>query len=430
MSENSSGLSKSLGLFKLTVYGVGTIVGSGVYSVIGPAAQAAGSSVWLSFVFAAISSMFSAFSYAELASAFPSAGGEYNFLNQAFPKRRVVGFLVGLFIAIHSSATLATVALTFAQYLNQFIKIDFKIIALILVASLSLVNIGGLKRAAWVNVSFTVLQILGLFTLIVAGLNTNFFSFLEKSTSIPIDLGKVLGGTSIIFFIYTGYEHLASMSEEVKDPEKNIWKAFVLALVISTIVYLGVIFSVLNLLGAEGLSKSMQPLAEAGRQKAAVLGAIISIAALLATANAVLSGSLSVSRLLFGMARGGEVPKSLMKINFQKSPWVAALVAMIASSIFILIGEIKFVASLSSLGALLVFASINYATIVLRFTKPKFKRPFKIPLAVFGVPVFPALGVCVSLLLALQYSLMVYVTFFSAVLLGIVVYKIRKRVKA
>ena len=83
----------------------------------------------------------------------------------------------------------------------------------------------------------------------------------------PFDIAKVLGGTSIIFFIYTGYEHLASMSEEVKDPDKNIWKAFVLALAISTIVYLGVIFSVLNLLGIDQLGASTEPLAEAADKK-------------------------------------------------------------------------------------------------------------------------------------------------------------------
>ena len=430
MSDNESGLSKSLGLFKLTIYGVGTIIGSGIYSVIGPAAQAAGLNIWLSFVFAAIASMFSAFSYAELASAFPSAGGEYNFLNQAFPEKRVIGFLVGLFIAIHSSATLATVALTFSQYLNQFLKFDPKIMALALIVALTLTNIVGLKRASWINVGFTVLQILGLLILITAGFSDSFFSFIETTVSTPFDTAKVLGGTSIIFFIYTGYEHLASMSEEVKDPDKNIWKAFVLALVISTLVYLGVIFSVLNLLGVDQLSVSTEPLAEAGRQKAVVFGTIISIAALLATANAVLSGSLSVSRLLFGMARGGEVPKVLMKTNAQKSPWVAALVALVAASIFVVLGEIKFVASLSSLGALLVFAFINYATIVLRFTKADHKRPFKIPGTILKVPIFPALGVCVSLVLAIQYTSSVYITFFSAVLIGIVVYKFRKKVKA
>ena len=128
------------------------------------------------------------------------------------------------------------------------------------------------------------------------------------------------------------------------------------------------------------------------------------------------------------MARGGEVPKVLMKTNVQKSPWVAALVALVVASVFVVLGEIKFVASLSSLGALLVFAFINYATIVLRFTKANHKRPFKVHGTILKVPIFPALGMCVSLLLAFQYTSSVYITFFSSVLIGIVVYKFRKKV--
>lgn len=100
-----------MGLFRLTLYGVGTIIGSCIYSVIAPATQVAGTGIWLSFILAAVAATFSALCYAELASAFPNAGAEYNFLNQAFPKFKAAGFTIGLFIAIHSMATLA---LTFA----------------------------------------------------------------------------------------------------------------------------------------------------------------------------------------------------------------------------------------------------------------------------------------------------------------------------
>lgn len=423
MTQQNSALNKSLGLFQLTVYGVGTIIGAGIYSVIATATQAAGNGVWLSFILAAIAALFSALSYAELASAFPNAGAEYNFLNQAFPKFRAAGFLVGIFIAIHSAATLATVALTFALYFQSISNISPKIVALLLVSALTGVNILGLKRASWINVTMTTLQILVLLILcIIAMFSGKFLDSVGTTVTAPFEISKVLGSTAIIFFIYTGYEHLASLSEEVKDPHKNIWKAFIASLIITTLIYLAVIFSVLHLLGVEALSNSNQPLADAGRKVSINLGWAIIIAALMATANAVLSGSISVSRLLFGMARDGDLPSAFSKINKSKTPWFGALIALSIAATFILVGEIKLVASLSSLGALLVFAAINLATIVLRITKPNHKRPFHVPVAIKRVPILPACGILVSGLLATQYEFKVYIIFASGVALGYGIY--------
>lgn len=111
--ETKQGLTKWLGLVRLSLYGVGTIIGAGLYSVIGPAAGAAGNAIWMSFLVAAMISAFSGLSYAEIASALPGAGAEHNFLRKTFPAYPALAFTVGLFIAVHGAATLATVALTF-----------------------------------------------------------------------------------------------------------------------------------------------------------------------------------------------------------------------------------------------------------------------------------------------------------------------------
>lgn len=422
-------LKKSLGLFGLTIYGIGTIIGSGIYSVIAPATASAGAGIWLSFIFAAIAASFSAFSYAELASAFPSAGAEHSFLSRAFPKLPVAAFLVGLFIAIHGSATLAAVAMTFGQYARQYVEVDIKILAAVLLIAATLVNFGGLKKASWINVTFTCIQLSGLVVIAFAGFTSPTFSTnISHSLSETLNLSGVFAATSILFFIYTGYEHMASLSEETKNPERTIWKAFILSLVTSTVIYLAIIFSLLALLSPSDLAKSLSPLAEAGNLRSPILGTMISVAALLATANAVLSGSLSVSRLIFGMSRVGDLPVILSKTNAKSgSPRIAALAVLIGACIFLLLGELKFAASLSSLGALIVFSVINLAVIVLRFTKPNLKRPFRIPVSIARIPLAPALGILISLALAFQYDLKVYITFFLGSILGFAAYIFSKK---
>lgn len=109
-------LKKSLGTLRLTFYGVGTIVGAGIYTVIGAAAGQAGTDIWLSFIFAAVAASISAMSYAELSSTYPNAGAEFTFVRKAFPKIDTPYFLTGWTVAFHSSATIAAVLLAFSGY--------------------------------------------------------------------------------------------------------------------------------------------------------------------------------------------------------------------------------------------------------------------------------------------------------------------------
>ena len=216
---------------------------------------------------------------------------------------------------------------------------------------------------------------------------------------------------------------MAALSEEAKRPGKDLWRAFLLALLFTTVIYLSVVFSILSLLEISNLASSISPLKDAASRFSPVLGTAIGISALLATANAVLSASVSVSRILFGMARSGDLPQVLSKTTTKaKSPWVSAVLVALVAGGFVLVGEIKFVASLSSLGATLVFTAVNLAVIVLRITAPDLDRPFRIPLRIGKIPIFPVLGVIVSLAIASQYSFPVYGAFFGAAAVGIIGY--------
>jgi len=419
--ETHGELAKSLGLVRLSLYGVGTIIGAGIYSVIGPAAGVAGEAIWLSFLVAALISAFSGLSYAEIASALPGAGAEHNFLRKTFPAFPALAFTIGLFIAVHGAATLATVALTFGNYAQGFLRSSPVSIALALMALATAINLAGVGKASFISAGLTVLQVTCLvgFALFAVASGERGLPDFVAWTDNP---SGVLQGAAILFFIYSGYEHMASLSEEAKRPDRDLWRAFMIALAVTTAVYLVVILGVLRLVGANDLAGSESPLATAATQLGGPFAIIIVAAALVATANAVLSASLSGSRLLFGMARDGDLPGTLARtLRSSRSPCVGALVFLSVACGFAAVGEIKFVASLSSLGVTVVFAAINTAVIVLRFTQPDLNRPFRLP-SIANVPPTAVLGVGTSLMLAAQYDWTVYATFSGVFLLGVVPY--------
>jgi APA family basic amino acid/polyamine antiporter len=422
-------LQKSLGTLRLTFYGVGTIVGAGIYTVIGAAAGQAGTDIWLSFIFAAIAAGVSAMSYAELSSTYPNAGAEFIFVRKAFPNIDIPSFLTGWTIAFHSSATIAAVLLAFAGYFNTFFSVPSLLISYGVLLVLSVISITGIKKSSTANIIMVSIQLLGLFIFIVVGL---FETGLPNAEVFKVEsFSGTLAATATLFFVYTGFEHMAALGSEVKNPGKTIPRAFLWTMVITTIIYLLISFTVLNIANPSELAEVDSPLSLAASNLNSWLPVVLAVAALFATANAAFSGIISISRLLFGMASVGELPKFMTKTNAQKVPWVATLVVMAAVAAFLLLGDIKIVAGMSSLGALLVFVAVNVSLIVLRFKAPDTERPFKVPLSIGRVPLLPILAILFSLSLVIQYDWQVYAAFAGAIVVGILLdYFLDKQPKA
>lgn len=421
-------LKKSLGTLRLTFYGVGTIVGAGIYTVIGAAAGQAGNDLWLSFILAAIAASFSALSYAELSSTFPNAGAEFIFVRKAFPKIDIPSFLTGWTIAFHSSATIAAVLLAFSGYLNVFLELPALLFSYSALLLLTLISITGIKKSSTANIIMVSIQLLGLLLLIVLGLNST--GAPDKEFFIIDSFSGTIAATATLFFVYTGFEHMAALGSEVKNPGKTIPRAFLLTMLITTIIYLLISFTVLNISDASELAKVNSPLSLAATNLNSWMPIVLAVAALFATANAAFSGIISISRLLFGMASVGELPAFMKKTNAQKVPWASTLVVLAAVAGFLLLGNIKLVAGMSSLGALLVFIAVNIALIVLRFKSPKEKRPFKVPLSIGKTPILPILAILISLALVIQYEWQVYAAFAGAIVIGIILdYFLDKRPK-
>src|SRR3989344_5526888 len=163
-------LKRGMGLFHLTMYGVGLILGAGIYVLIGEAAGFAGDSVWIAFVLGSIVALFAGLSYAELSSIFPKAAAEYTFIKNAF-KNNFFAFIIGWLTAITSMITAATVALGFGSYFSEFLNIPIVVSAIALIGILSIVNFVGIKESSWTNTVFTIIEAAGLILIIIIGIN-------------------------------------------------------------------------------------------------------------------------------------------------------------------------------------------------------------------------------------------------------------------
>lgn len=412
-------LRRSLSLTQLVFYGVGTIVGAGIYSVLGAAAGIAGTGVWVSLVLAGVAALLTGLSYAELVARYPRAGAEYHFLKAAFPRRPLPAFLAGYLIALNAAATAATVALAFGGYWQVFFAdVPVWIPALALLAACTGLNVLGIRQATWVSMGIVVIEVGGLLLLIGAG--AMHADVVAAVTLPPLSsLPSVFVGAALIFFIYIGFEEVANLAEESHRPARDVPRALLLSIVFTTLVYLLVTWVVLALVPPATLAASSSPLTTAAGSIDPALGRVLAFSALFSTASTALITLVSISRLLFGMARDGALPLVLARVSERRVPWVAALLLFVAACALLPLGRVDIVASIASLGVLSVFAAVHVAVIRLRFTDPAPEAGFRVPGAIGRVPVLPVLGIVMSLALVTQFPAEVYAVAGLALLLGL-----------
>ena len=415
-------LRRELGLFETTLYGVGVIVGAGVYALIGKAAGLAGNAVWLAFAIGAVIAAFTGLSYAELASMFPKAGGEYTYAEKAFNRR--VAFLIGWLIVIGGAIAAATIALGFAGYFSVLLKTPIIPVAAAAIIVLSLINLWGIKESAIANIIATFVEVGGLLAIIIFGMK--YIGTVNSLELAPIGLPGVLSGAALIFFAFLGFEDIVRLSEETKNPKKTIPKALILAVIISTVLYILVSIAAVSIVGWEKLAASDAPLALVAQvafgQKAFF---VLSVIALFATFNTVLVTLIATSRMMYGMAENHGAPKIFYSIHRKfKTPWFAVLVTAVLSAAFVLIGKIETVASLTDFTLFSTFAIVNLALIFLRYEAPHLRRGFTSPCNIGKFPVLAALGAASSVFMLFQFETKLILGGIGLVLLGFLVYEL------
>jgi len=381
-------LKRELGIVTTTLYGIGVILGAGIYALIAVGAGLAGNMLWLAFVISACIAILTALSYAELSSVFQRDAAEYNYTKKAF-KHEALSFSVGWVLAIGTMVAASTVAFGFGGYFSALTGADARPAALGLICLMTLLNFWGIKESAGFNNVATTLEMLGLLIVIAAGFMAPPAVDADLLELPPGGIGGIAAAVSIIFFAYIGFENVANLSEEVRDAKKTVPRALVLALIISTILYILVAVAAVREVGWEALAGSQAPLTLVVSRALGGYAHVLSYIALFATANTVLMFLIVASRMLYGMAEGGSLDRRLAKTGSRGTPFLSVASIGLGAAGIVLLSDIKTVAQLTDISVFLAYIAVNASVIAL--ANARLKRSFLSP-RLMGAPVLAWLG--------------------------------------
>jgi amino acid transporter/nucleotide-binding universal stress UspA family protein len=422
--------SRSLGLFDASMIGIGAMIGAGIFVLTGIAAGQAGPGALLAFGLNGAVTMLTALTYAELASAFPEAGGGYAFIKRAFPGP--VGFASGWMLWFSYIVACALYALGFGAYFWEFVHAYFPSVsdlvfgvlghqvavvmmtALICVGFISL-NAKGTAVTGKVENVITLAKIVILSVFIMFGikviLGTPTESFRAFSPFLPQGFTGVILAMGLTFIAFEGYDLIATVAEEIKQPERNIPRATVISLCVAISIYLLILFVCIGAIRPEDGMASWQflgkyqetAIVEAAAAFMPAFGvALIIFGGLLSTTSALNATILASSRVAFSMSRDKMLPVSMSKIHpVKRTPHVAVLVTGAIVLIMAVAFPIQVVGSAASLMFLLTFALVNFSLIALRRKHPEVKSAFRVPV----YPHVPLLAIALNIFLAVyQYK--------------------------
>jgi APA family basic amino acid/polyamine antiporter len=395
-------LKRTLGLSECIFFGVGSILGAGIYTLIGKVAGLSGNVIWISFLIASIAAVCTAFSYAELSAAFPKAGGEYVYAKKAFGKK--AGIILGILISLNGIVSGATVSVGFAGYLKELAGINILIGSMGIIGLIFLVNVSGIKESSFVNIILTSLEAAGLLFVIVTALPS--LGKINYTELPPDGLNGIFAASALAFFAYMGFEDIVKLAEETKQPEKNIPRALFISSIIVIIVYILVAICTVSVIPFEELEKSESPLADVvGKNMGSTGVLIISIIALFATSNTILSNMMGSSRVLLNISKETKALKLLAYVSPKHhTPVHTLILILIVTSCFALIGKIEVIARITTVFIFITFITINLSVIVLRIRAKNIKRPYRVPMNIKNIPVISVFGILITIVL-LVYSL-------------------------
>jgi amino acid transporter len=395
-----SGFKRDLGLLDVTVFGVGVIVGAGIYAIIGAATGLAGNMLWLSLLIAAAVALLSALTYAELVSAYPDAGGGYEYVAQAFGRKWAL--IIGIAMMLTGVVASAAIAIAFAEYLARLWEVPQVWAATGALLAMLVVNAIGVQHSSWTNMVATAVTLGGL--ALVIGFGLPHIGQVDLLQTPPQGYIGVVAAAALAFFAYVGFEDVVKLAEETRDPKTTVGKGILIAGVAVLIIYVLTATAAVAALDWQRLSESKGPLAEVMRSQWGQLGAtIIIVVALFATLNSILTNVLGTSRLVMDMAR--EAPVKWLNFFTWVAPKLQTPLPAIAAVggvtfAFILIGDLKVVASISNMFIFITFLTVNAALIRLRVRPTDNYDPrFRVPLSVGKIPVPTAAGIVLLLIL-------------------------------
>jgi len=405
-------------LFDATAISVGAIIGAGIFVVTGIAAGLAGSALIISMLIAAGISLFTALSFAELTAWQPREGSIYEYAYQLLSP--LAGFLVGWMWMLSNTFAGATVALAFAHYLTElFPTLPAHWLAALLCIVFAALNFFGIRQSARLNNMIVVAKLLILaFFVIFGSAHIRMDNFIPFA---PFRVG-ILYSACFIFFAYGGFARVAIVADEIKDPRRNVPRAILLSLAVSTIFYICVGMVAVGLSGASALAHSPSPLTTAMRATHhPAASSLISVGALLATASVLLTSILGVSRMAYAMARRNDIPQALSRLHPRhNTPTYSIWITGGLMTVLVLTIDLSKAVAISTFALLFYYSLANISALRLRVEKRRYPRL---------VPVLGAAS-CLALLVFIFFaSSTAWIIGCAGLILGLVYYAAKKHIR-
>ncbi|MEV3925558.1 amino acid permease [Actinomadura coerulea] len=411
-------LKRTMSLLQLTLFSVGATLGTGIFVVLGEAVPLAGPAVVLSFVLAAVTALFSALSYAELAGTIPVSGSSYSYAYATLGE--LVAWVCGWCLLLEYAVSVSAVAVGWGSYLNAFLDgaagftipeqisnppgegglVNVPAVIVVLFATALLLR--GTSESAAANTVMVFLKI-GVLLFFCAIAFTAFRAG-NMAPFAPMGWAGISAAGSKVFFSYIGFDAASTAGEEARNPRRDLPLAIIVSLAIVTALYVLVGLAAVGAMHWTrfSLSGSEASLAQvldsvSGRTWPSV---VLSLGAVIAIASVVLTVMYGQTRILFAMSRDGLVPHVFQKVSPRRRVPVANTV-IVAAFIAVLAAVVPLgrLVDATSIGTLFAFALVSIGVIVLRRTRPELPRSFRAPL----YPVTPLLGValCIYLMVGL-----------------------------
>ncbi|MEE1756473.1 amino acid permease [Streptomyces sp. SP18CS02] len=434
------GLKRTMGLFQLVCFGVGAIVGTGIFVGLSDSVAEAGPAVVVSFVLAAITCVFTAFSFAELGSAIPVSGSSYSFAYATLGER--LAFLVGWCLLLEYGVSVSAVAVGWGQYLNELLDSligwqlpaalssppgeggVINVPAIVVIALAALLLVRGIRESARATAVMAVVKILVLVLFCAIALTA--FDSGNLSPFATHGLMGVTSGASVAFFSYIGFDAITTAGEEVKNPRRNIPLAIMICIGIVTLLYCLVAIAAIGAMSADEVADQPAALSMIvdAVTESSLGGGVIAFGAVVAIASVVLAVMYGQTRILMSMSRDGLIPRVFERVSPKTATpvantWIVAAVFAVPAAVV----PLDVVMNLTTIGTLAVMVVVNIAVIALRRRYPGTETGFRVPL----YPVSPVLGVLFCLYLIWGTGWTTWVQFAAFLVVGALVYALYGR---
>lgn len=390
-----AGLSRDLGLVSALAIGTGTMIAAGIFTLSGLAVGYVGSAAIVSFLLAALVAAFTALTYCEFTSIYPSSGEGYLYARKTFPP--LLAYLVGWCILLGYASSCAFYIASLSTYFNEFIW-HAPLVALpglVFLAALTLLNMKGTKESGTFQIVVTVAKIALLVWFVAGGLGG--FSAASITERFSTDLPLIASTAALVFITFFGFSAIAASAGEVMNPTKTIPRAIFISMLVVTVLYALVVLVVVVADLTEYTEAAMGVAARAFLGP--IGGAVIVGGAIFSMISASNASILAGSRVALSMSHRSHLPRFFGRIGARThTPYVAVLAAGGAIGIFALLLPLEDLAHFANLVLLLALCFVNAALIVHRRRFPDIERPFRVPL----VPLLPALGIAANIYLILQ----------------------------